>query len=188
MTSRAARRRSFERRTFIDLRGLDHRQARRRMRRTPEARRHGILEPSQWIATLQLWREYQVATEDLIAGGNVPLPLDLTGQPTPATPRPGIRFTELGEDGEQAVLAGHGLPFDQVARCLASVDIEDVHPEHLTEGWAVASYHSEACADEELPHEPCACDEYAWWLISVNMPRAHSVVARNSIAVTVWSA
>ena len=129
----------------------------------------------------------------------------------------GLKYAWLGEDGESAVVWGHGLTYDDVA---AALDMDgDLDPEELGDRWMVALSHSQGCdtwnedvcppcrekrhdackstgcecaydADHDLEQVSitCGCDQFAWWVEWLTTEEAIAAPAGLVIAVTEWSA
>lgn len=125
----------------------------------------------------------------------------------------GLRYAWLGEDGDSAVVLGHGLDPQQIAVAL-DLDFEDLE---LVEQWMVGLEHSQGCdginvdvckacqtaeheacqptssygcecADNDHDHDldvACGCEEYAWWAEYLTAEQA-DVQPNLALAVTTW--
>lgn len=139
----------------------------------------------QWLESVnvRLDAERKALAERYAALDNDPIPESEVWDAS-TSDSDGLKVVWLGEDAEHAILPGHGLDYDDVARALDMIG--DLDPDELEETYAIARPHMEGCLDDVDPDETCGCVEgdYAWWLHT----SAHAKGAKGYFAVTEWRA
>lgn len=93
----------------------------------------------------------------------------------------GHRWAWIGEDGEQAYMAGH-VEFALLHAAIVAEAGYEPDEDEFSHSWVVVTTHMPDCRDGLEPDESCRCDDFGWWGTTA------TETTPGALPVTMWSA